>query len=209
MPHKHLYFEEKLNTISHAIGLMLAFVGSYFMAEHLEDASTISIVSGGMYLTSVIVLYAASTMYHYFVFTDKHLLYQKFDHISIYLLIAGTYTPVCLVSLIDSRGLLLFIFVWSIALLGIIFKVFYTGRFVLFSTLLYLVMGWLIIFDITHLKKVISEAGMQFLFYGGAAYTIGIVFYLLKKVPFTHFIWHLFVLAGSMFHFWFIYQYVF
>lgn len=209
MSHPYLYFEEKLNTISHGIGFILAIVGSYYLIASIENTSSLYLIAGLLYCVSLVSLYLASTLYHYFVFTDKHLVYQKLDHISIYALIAGTYSPVCLITLLDSKGILLFVLVWGIALLGLVFKVFYTGKFVLLSTLLYLVMGWLILFDIVYLKEAVSEEGVAHLFYGGAAYTVGIIFYLLKKMPFSHFIWHLFVLAGSTFHFWFIYKFVF
>lgn len=130
------------------------------------------------------------------------------DHIGIYLLIAGTYAPVTLVTLLASKGKLLFFLVWGFALFGSIMKLFFTGRFQFLSVLLYLIMGWLIMLDIDYLTKVVGEEGMMYLMLGGAAYTFGIVFYALKKVSFSHVIWHLFVLAGSIFHFLFVFYFI-
>jgi len=156
----------------------------------------------------VIVLFTASTLYHS---VKKKTLKQNFrvvDHISIYLLIAGTYTPVLLILLPDSLGWLLFWIVWGIALFGVILKLFYTGKFETFSTLLYLVMGWLIVFDYQNLSQAIGEDGVFWLFAGGISYTVGIVFYAVERIPFNHVIWHVFVLAGAISHFLMIYQYM-
>jgi len=128
------------------------------------------------------------------------------DHISIYYLIAGTYTPVCLSLLPGSKGWLLFYLVWGIALLGTFLKLFYTGRFEAFSLILYGVMGWLIVIDLPYLIKNLSTSGLTYLALGGAFYTIGILFYALKKIPFNHLIWHIFVLAGAASHWMLIHQ---
>jgi hemolysin III len=125
------------------------------------------------------------------------------DHISIYYLIAGTYTPVCLTVLLPSKGLLLFFLVWGIALFGTVLKLFFTGKFEVFSLVLYGVMGWLIIIDVPYLVEHLSGTGLLYLSLGGAFYTLGIVFYAIKRIPYNHLIWHFFVLGGAIAH-WFL-----
>ena len=134
--------------------------------------------------------------------------FRIIDHISIYLLIAGTYTPILLISLQNSLGWPLFYTVWGIAAFGVILKIFFTGRFEAFSVILYLAMGWLVVFDFSHLSEVIGANGILLLFAGGLAYTGGIIFYAINKIPYNHVIWHLFVLAGAIFHFFMVYFYV-
>jgi hemolysin III len=124
------------------------------------------------------------------------------------LLIAGTYTPVLLITLPDSLGWTLFWVVWGIAIFGVFLKLFFTGRFEVFSTLLYLVMGWLIVFDFSTLVDRIEANGLLLFYSGGLFYTVGIVFYAIQKIPYNHVIWHLFVLAGAISHFFMIFFYV-
>ena len=134
--------------------------------------------------------------------------FRIIDHISIYLLIAGTYTPVLLITLEKSLGWPLFWTVWGIAAFGVILKLFFTGRFEIFSTLLYLVMGWLIVFDFTNLSEAIGSKGVLWFFAGGLFYTVGIIFYAIHRIPYNHVIWHLFVLGGAIGHFFMILFYV-
>ena len=161
-----------------------------------------------VYGISIIVLFLASTFYHAVKGEKRKHYFRIIDHISIYLLIAGTYTPVLLISLTDSLGWTLFWTVWGIAVFGVILKLFFTGKFELFSTLLYLVMGWLIIFDFSNLSIALGSNGILWLFAGGLSYTVGIVFYALQKVPYFHVIWHLFVLGGAVCHFFMIFFHV-
>jgi hemolysin III len=140
-------------------------------------------------------------MYHSFTDEKKKHYFRIVDHISIYLLIAGTYTPVLLITLEQSKGWLLFYIVWAIAGFGVILKLFFTGKFEAFSTILYLVMGWLIVFDFSTLNSLMPANGIVLLMAGGLAYTVGIVFYAIEKIPYNHVIWHLFVLAGAICHF--------
>jgi hemolysin III len=161
-----------------------------------------------VYGASIITLFLASTFYHAVKGEKRRHYFRIVDHISIYLLIAGTYTPVLIIMLSDSLGWMLFWIVWGIAACGTILKLFFTGRFELFSTLLYLVMGWLIIFDFTALAEGIAANGLYLLFAGGTFYTVGIIFYLVEKIPYNHVIWHLFVLGGAICHFFMIYGYV-
>ena len=156
----------------------------------------------------MITLYTASTLYHKSTDEDKRFRLKVFDHASIYLFIAGTYTPYCLVSMINHGGWTIFAIVWAIALLGICFKIFFTGKFKLFSTLLYVAMGWIIVFSYSSLKLGLNEDGRFWLFAGGIAYTVGAVLYSIKKINYNHAIFHIFVLLGSIFHFISIYNYV-
>lgn len=201
-------FEEKLNAISHAIGALFGIVALVLLIIFNTNKTPYSFFSIIVYGYSFIVLFTASTLYHAVKEPKKKHYFRIVDHISIYFLIAGTYTPVLLILLTNSLGYPLFYTVWSIALFGIILKLFFTGKFNVFSTLLYLVMGWLIVFDFTNLSATMHSNGILLLFAGGLAYTLGIVFYVIEKIPYNHVIWHLFVLAGAMFHFFMIFFYV-
>ena len=170
-----------------------------------EPWSVFSIV---VYGVSIVVLFSASALYHAMKTEDKKRKFRIIDHISIYLLIAGTYTPVVLLLLLDSKGWLLFSLVWGIALVGAILKLFYTGKFGFLSTLLYLVMGWLIVLDFQALELAMNQDGLHLLWAGGAFYTIGIIFYAVKKIPFHHVIWHFFVLGGAICHYFMVLNHV-
>jgi hemolysin III len=161
-----------------------------------------------VYGISIIVLFTASTFYHSIRNTRRKQYFRVVDHISIYLLIAGTYTPVLLITLEQSLGWTLFWVVWGIAAIGIILKLFFTGRFELFSTLLYLVMGWLIVFDFSTLSDLVDPNAIILFFAGGLAYTVGVIFYVVDRIPYNHLIWHIFVLAGAVCHFFMILYFV-
>ena len=201
-------FEEKLNAISHAVGAAFGIGVLVLLIVFNSDKTAWSLFSVIVYGISIIVLFLASTLYHSVTDEKKKHYFRILDHISIYCLIAGTYTPVSLITLSDSNGWMLFYIVWGIAAFGVILKLFFTGRFELFSTLLYLVMGWLIVFDFTNLSNAVGSHGVLLLFAGGLAYTVGIIFYAIQKIPFNHVIWHFFVLAGAVFHFFMILFYV-
>lgn len=201
-------FEEKLNAISHAIGALFGIVALIMLIVYSTNKTDWSLFSVIVYGISIIVLFTASTFYHAVKGECRKHYFRIVDHISIYFLIAGTYTPVCLISLDPSLGWTLFWVVWGIAAFGVVLKLFFTGRFEIFSTLLYLVMGWLIIFDFSNLANTIGNNGVLLLFAGGLSYTVGIIFYVIQKIPYNHVIWHLFVLAGVVFHFFMIFFYV-
>ncbi len=201
-------FEEKLNTITHGIGALFGVVALILLIAFDNKKTDWSLFSIIVYAVSIIVLFTSSTLYHAVKGKQRKHYFRVIDHISIYLLIAGTYTPVLLIALHASLGWTLFWVVWGIAGFGIILKLFFTGRFEIFSTLLYLAMGWLIVFDFSNLSNAIGSDGMWFLFGGGLFYTVGIAFYAIEKIPFNHVIWHLFVLAGALFHFFMIFFYV-
>lgn len=199
--------EEYWNTLTHFIGLIGSIVGMFFLFSYnnnLTYLSTLGIVLFGFGLISV---YLSSTLYHY---VSNPILKEKlriFDHISIYYLIAGSYAPVCLITLLNMSGLYIFAVVSFIALFGTFFKLFYTGRFEKLSLVLYLFMGWLVILDIKTVFEVIEFNGFLLLVLGGVSYSIGTIFYSLDK-KYAHTVWHLFVLAGSTLHFFFILFYI-
>lgn len=200
-----LHKEEKYNVISHAIGAALSLLGLVLLLILNTNKTVYSVFGILVYGAALVFLFSSSTMYHA---VPRGRLKEKLrilDHISIYFLIAGTYTPVALILLENTSGWMLFGVVWVFAAIGTILKLYFTGRFEFMSLLLYAIMGWLIIFDINNLKAVTSETGLQFLFFGGVLYTAGIIFYAVKKIPYNHFIWHLFVLAGAFCHWLFIF----
>ena len=201
-------FEEQLNTYSHALGAFFGIVALVLLILKVDSSRFWSLFSVIVYGVSIITLFTASTLYHASKGERRRHYFRIVDHISIYLLIAGTYTPVLLITLKNSLGWPLFYTVWGIAAFGLILKIFYTGRFEVFSTLLYLVMGWLIVFDFSTLKSLMHPNGIYLLFAGGAFYTLGIIFYTIEKIPLNHVIWHLFVLGGAVSHFLMIYFYV-
>lgn len=192
--------EEKLNAYSHAIGAVLAIYGTFFLFQLNWEAISFMYGSIIAYSTSLILLFTASTIYHAVENPRLKKKLRVLDHISIYYLIAGTYTPVCLLVLLPSKGWLLFYLVWGIALFGTVLKIFFTGRFEAFSLVLYGVMGWLIVIDLPYLLEHMSTTGLIYLSLGGAFYTIGILFYAVKKIPYNHLIWHFFVLGGAISH---------
>lgn len=195
--------EEKWNVYSHAFGILLAALGSVFLFK--KELDGVPYLKGSLivYCLSLILLFTASTVYHAVQNPKLKKKLRVLDHISIYYLIAGTYTPVCLTVLLPSKGWLLFFLVWGIALFGTILKIFFTGKFEVFSLVLYGVMGWIIVIDLPYLVKNLSATGLLYLSLGGAFYTIGILFYAVKKIPFNHLIWHFFVLGGAVSH-WFL-----
>ena len=200
--------EEQLNTITHAIGSLLGIAGLVLLLVFNSNKTDWSLFSVIVYGISIIVLFTASALYHHVKSDKRKHFFRIIDHISIYILIAGTYTPVLLIALDDSLGWPLFWVVWGFAAFGVILKLFFTGRFEIFSVLLYLAMGWLVVFDFARLNDVIGSEGILFLFAGGLAYTGGIIFYAIDKIPYNHVIWHLFVLAGAIFHFFMVFGYI-
>tara|TARA_R100000935_G_scaffold1439_1_gene4448 strand:+ start:476 stop:1264 length:789 start_codon:yes stop_codon:yes gene_type:complete len=197
--------EEKLNTITHGIGFLLSLIGFALLFVFKAYDTFQGLLGVILYGISLSALYLASTLYHAAKSEKRKLLYRKLDHISIYLLIAGTYSPVVLIALEGSLGWTLFWLVWGIALVGTILKIFFTGRFEILSLLLYVLMGWLIVFDFEALKTSVSSEGLWLLMGGGMAYTGGIIFYVIDKIPYNHVIWHVFVLLGSILHYLFIF----
>lgn len=201
--------EEKINVLTHALGLFLSIIALVLLIVKASLSGTVwHIVSFSIYGTSLIILYTASTFFH----NSKDLNIRKrlniFDHASIYILIAGTYTPFTLVILNGTIGWLLFGITWGIALTGVILKLFYTGKYDKVSTIAYVLMGWIIVFAFKPLLDSFSLEGIVWLGLGGISYTIGAIFYSINKLRFNHAIFHIFVLIGSFCHFISIYFYV-
>ncbi|HIB37109.1 hemolysin III family protein [Mesonia sp.] len=208
-PSYYSYQEERLNVISHAIGFGLSLAGLIFiLVKSISTEEALKIISSTVYALSMIILYGASTFYHYS--KSRRLRYKLniLDHAAIYVLIAGTYTPFTLITLSGSTGVTLFISVWLMAIVGVVLKLFYTGKFKLLSTIMYVLMGWLVIFAIKPLVQNLDISGVYLLFGGGLAYTLGAILFMFDKIKFNHAIFHIFVLVGSFFHFLAIYFYV-
>ncbi|MBC2840806.1 hemolysin III family protein [Robiginitalea sp. SC105] len=192
--------EEHWNTGTHALGFFLGIAGGLVLQDLAQDRDLISRAAVWVYSFSILLLFAASATYHWVADPRIKRRLRILDHISIYYLIAGTYTPVALVVLRDSSGWLFFWLVWGMALSGTILKLFFTGRFEIFSLLLYLLMGWLIVIDLKNLLEALSPSSTFWLAAGGGFYTLGILFYAIRRIPFNHMIWHFFVLGGAVSH---------
>lgn len=201
--------EEKINIGSHLLGLLFSVIGLVLLLiEAIQAGSAAQVVGFTVFGVSLILLYSASAVYHASQTPGLRRKLRVVDHAAIYLLIAGTYTPFMLVTLPGTLGYGILIAAWSMALMGIVLKVFFTGRFVLGSTLLYVLMGWAIVFAIKPLAANLPPNGLSWLIGGGIAYTVGAVLYAIKKIPFNHAIFHVFVLLGSGCHFVAVYGYV-
>ena len=194
--------EEIANAITHGIGLLLSIAGFVVLLVLAASRGTAwHIVACSIYGATLICLYAASTLYHAVISPRVKRALRIFDHSAIYLLIAGTYTPFLLVSLRGPWGWSLFGVIWGLALVGVLFKFWFVERFAILSTAVYIAMGWLVVIAakpvITHLRL----TAIIWLLAGGLAYTGGVVFFAAKRIPYSHAIWHLFVLAGSICHY--------
>ncbi|KAF2957071.1 hemolysin III family protein [Marinitoga sp. 38H-ov] len=206
---KYTLGEEVANSITHGIGAILSFVGLIILIIFsVLKGNSLQTFSVTIYGISLFLLYLASTLYHSIQNKKiKHIL-EIIDHSAIYLLIAGTYTPFTLVTLNGKIGWTIFITVWVLAIIGISLKPFFVKRFRILSTLLYIAMGWIIIFAIKPLVSLLPFGGILWLIIGGLLYTIGAIFYVWRKLPYGHMIWHLFVLGGSISHFIAVFFYV-
>ena len=201
-----MYYGEKLNSISHLIGAVFALIGlGALLAVSIPLRDPWLIGSFATFGFSLVLLYTMSTLYHGFQTPRIKDLFQLLDHVAIYLLIAGSYTPFMLVSLRDGNGFLIMTAIWVLALIGILTEVFLSGRLVkIGQMIIFLGMGWAVAFDFASLKAELPDAGLWWLTVGGLAYTGGIVFYLLdimNRLRHAHGIWHFFVLIGSVCHF--------
>ena len=200
-----MYYGEKLNSITHLIGAVLALVGfGALLTLSIQEKNWQHIISFTVFGLALILLYTMSTLYHSFNSPKLKKTFQKLDHVSIYLLIAGTYTPYMLVSLFEGSGLLLLALVWGLAIIGILLDIFIPKRIEWLQLIIYLAMGWVCTLDYSGMKAALPDEGMTWLMTGGIAYTVGIVFYVLddlNKLRHAHGIWHLFVLTGSICHF--------
>ena len=201
--------EEKINIISHGIGLILSIIALLILIIHaVINGSSLHIISFTIFGCSLILLYTASTVYHSTQQEVSRRRLRVFDHAAIYILIAGTYTPFALITIGGTTGWVIFGLSWGIATIGITLKLFFTGRFKVLSTLIYISMGWMIIFFLEPLMNSLSANGLIMIAVGGVSYTIGALLYSIKKIKFNHAIFHIFVLIGSFAHFLAVYFYI-
>jgi len=194
--------EEIAHSITHGIGAGLSIAGlTLLVALAVLYGNVYQIVSFSVYGSTLILLYLASTLYHGFQNPRLKRVFKIFDHASIYLLIAGTYTPFLLVGLRGSWGWTFLIIIWGLAILGVSFKALFIDRFHKLSVLAYILMGWLSVVMIKELLINISLGGLIWLGVGGVIYMVGVIFYALQKIPYMHVVWHFFVLGGSICHY--------
>lgn len=201
--------EEIFNSTTHGAGFLLSVVGLVLcVVFSVKVKNVYAIVSSSIYGASLILLYISSTLYHSFPEGKVKRVFKFFDHTSIYILIAGTYTPFALLPLRGPLGWTMFGIIWGLALLGILFKTFFINKTDILSTIIYILMGWIIIFAIKQVYISIPKISFVFLVIGGISYTLGTIFYILDRLFFFHIVWHLFVLAGSITHFFSIFFYI-
>jgi hemolysin III len=200
-----MYYGERFNSISHLIGAVLALMGfGALLAVSVGSDNPRLVVGYSVFGFTLVLLYTMSTLYHSFHPPSLKKIFRKLDHVSIYLLIAGTYTPYMLVTLGNGNGPLILAIVWALAVLGLLLDTLLPRRITAVQIVIYLIMGWLCSVDIDGLRKGIASPGFVWLTLGGIAYTVGVVFYVLDKLNrlrHAHGIWHLFVLTGSVCHF--------
>jgi hemolysin III len=194
--------EEIANAITHGIGALLAVAALVVLIVMAAiHGSVWHIVSFSIFGATLVLLYFASTLYHSLTHAKAKRVFHKFDHISIYLLIAGTYTPFCLTALRGWIGWTVLGIVWSCAIVGAVLKAISVGKRIKLSTVLYVLMGWVILVAIQPLYKAMPFNGFLFLIAGGISYTIGTIFFIRNQVKYNHSVWHVFVLGGSVLHF--------
>ena len=203
--------EERFNSISHGITALSAIGGLVVLIVlGAQSEKDWSILSALLYGSGLVLLYTFSSIYHGLKHKKAKRVFNILDHCGIYLLIAGTYTPLVLISIGGSTGWVFFGVQWGMALTGVILKIFFTGRYNFLSTLMYAFMGWIIVFKIGLVKFILPEPAFWLLVSGGLAYTLGILFYILDyRMKLAHFIWHLFVMTGSILHFIMMVMYIF
>jgi hemolysin III len=200
--------EEIFNSVTHGIGILFSIVGLVVLVAFAAlNGSAMLIISCAVFGATLIFAYSSSTLYHAVTNEKVKQLFRQFDHAAIYLLIAGTYTPV-LTLLEPSWGWTIFSIIWTTAIVGVILKFIYPNRFKKLSVGLYLVMGWFIVIVIKQLMLNMSSGGLWLMLIGGLFYSIGVIFYVRKSLPYNHAIWHLFVLAGSISHYFMVLLYV-
>lgn len=200
MINRSLPLDEKWNVITHGLGAVISAILVIYYYLHLNFSDPSVHLAYLIYGFSLVFLFSASALYHS-VEDARKTTWQKIDHIAIYLLIAGTYTPVSISLLQETSGKLLLTLVWGLALIGIIYKLFFIGRFKRLSLFLYLAMGWLVVFDFNNVLQVFPETALHCLILGGVFYSVGTIFYSRTSWYYHHVVWHLWVLAGAFAHF--------
>ena len=201
--------EEILNSISHGIAAIASIIGFIVLIIFTNVNQEWVLFSTIIYGISVIILYTSSSLYHGLRNKKKKQVFRILDHCSIFILIAGTYTPIALISIGGIIGWWIFGIQWILVLIGLIFKIFYTGKYESISILIYIIMGWMIVFKWNELINAISTSAFNLLLAGGIIYTVGVFFYLLdSKIKYFHFTWHLFVITGTTLHYIVIFKHV-
>lgn len=195
--------EEIFSSVSHGVGALFAVIGgSVVVTLAAVYGSALEVAASAIYAVSLFLLYTMSTLYHAFPFPRVKYIFRIFDHSSVFLLIAGTYTPFMLITLQGvTKGFIIFLVNWAAAVVGITFNSISLKKFAKPSLVLYLVMGWSVVFAIGDVVARMQRGGVVLLFLGGVFYTVGVVFYVMKKIKYTHAVWHLFVLVGSVLHY--------
>jgi hemolysin III len=200
--------EEFWNTLTHFIGLILSIVGLPILLFYNQNLTDYSFESILFFEFGMICLYTASTLYHYTTDINLKRKFRIFDHVSIFYLIAGSYGPICLITLYNDSGIQIFSGVVVIALIGTLFKLFFTGKFEKLSLALYLAMGWLVVLDFNSVLNSLDLNAIFLLVLSGLFYSFGIIFYRLEKMKYSHAIWHLFVLGGTTTHYFLVLFYI-
>lgn len=198
----HSFREELWSALTHGLGALLSLVaGAVLITLAALWGNAWQLGSAIVFGVSLLLLYVASTLYHAIPHQTAKARLKIFDHCAIFVLIAGTYTPFTLIGLRGHGGWWLFAAIWTLAAIGVVFKLFFTGRFKGLSTLIYIGMGWIVIFAIKPMVSQVGAVTLAWLFAGGIAYTAGTIFYMSRRIPYAHAIWHVFVLIGSVCHF--------
>lgn len=201
--------EEWINAITHGFGAVMALIGLVVLIVVAGSYGGFwHLLSGAIYGGSLVLLYLASTLYHSFTNEKRRALFKFLDHAAIYVLIAGNYTPFALIPLHGTLGWSVFCIIWGLAIAGIVFQFFFVKRFKVLSTLCYVLMGWFAAFIIKPLLDTLPLEAVYWMVAGGVCYTVGAGFYLAKRLPYNHAVWHVFVLAGSAIHFFTVVSYV-
>ena len=194
--------EEVVNSITHGIGILLSIAGLVILVTVAAmHGNAWHVVSFSIFGASMVALYTSSTLYHSFSCGRVKNLFARFDHAAIFLLIAGTYTPFLLTVVRGPLGWVFFGIIWAVALTGMVIRSIYLHRFRRLMVLIYLLMGWMFVFIYQSMVSNLPEISLLFLFTGGISYSVGVIFYAWRKLPFGHGIWHLFVLVGTILHF--------
>ena len=200
--------EELWNVLTHFLGVIIFIIGTPFLFYFDNNITFLSRFSVILFSFGLLLVYSSSSIYHFVLNTRIKKRLQVLDHISIYYLILGSYAPICLITLYDYSGISIFAAVLTLSIIGTLKKLFYTGKYESISLLLYLGMGWLIIFDINSLFSLIDFNAKLLIVLGGISYTFGIIFYAFDRVKYFHSIWHLFVLTGSILHYFTVLLYI-
>ena len=195
---------EKYNVITHALGFLFGLIAFPFLIIAVSDfpkSDILDVMGAIFYAIGFLMVFGFSSLYHFQREPSRKFLMKKWDHISIYYLIAGSYSPFLLAYASEQTAQTMLLVLWGLALVGTIFKLFFTGKFRMVSTAIYLAMGWSIVAAPASFTNAIPPDKYFWIWLGGAFYTIGVIFYLVKKIPFHHAIWHVFVLLGALAHF--------